>query len=93
MVALKVGGQGQLLNASLGVWSSIWCSMGESVVAFVELSSSHWEKQMNWEATLNLLRAVWGSMTDVQGGTSVFLSNSCYGMTTTFSAAVAFSIL
>lgn len=57
---------------------------GESLVAFVELSSSHWVKQMNWEATLSLLRAVWGSMTDVQGGTSVFLSNSCQGMATTF---------
>lgn len=49
---------------------------GESLVAFVELSS-HCMKQMNWEATLSLLRAVWGSITDVQGGTSVFLSNSC----------------
>lgn len=31
---------------------------GESLVAFVELSSSLWVKQMNWEATLSLLRAV-----------------------------------
>lgn len=76
MVALEVGGQGQLLNASLGVWSSTWCCV-ESLVVFVESSSSHWVKKMRWEATLNFLRAVWGSITDVQGGTSVFPSNSC----------------
>lgn len=49
VVALEIGGQGQLLNASSELNMMLH---GESLVAFVELSSSHWAKKMNWEATL-----------------------------------------
>lgn len=76
MVALEVGGQGQLLNASLGVCSSIWCCVESHWFCGV-IQQSLGEANKLGSYTLNLLRAVWGSIIDVQGGTSGFLSNSC----------------